>query len=157
MKYIKSVVSMLCLVVAPLSMAAYPSINEAQSCQALVDFVDIKVSKIGDRYTKNDIALIRKGLSAYSAYLQEDVITPGLLSFYGGNAKKAKAMNKLFYRNKVTFMRHLNERYSDQKLITDYAYAINQCAKKSLPKGDTYWQLKSSLETIIRLAKLEKA
>jgi hypothetical protein len=138
---------------SPVLAAGNASINELNSCRALVDFVDIKLDEFAVHYAAEDIALVHQGLSAYSEFLQHDVITPKLLNMYGGNVDQAKLMQKLFERQKVTFFRHLNERYSEKKLFTEYAAAINNCTANTRIKPEVAKALNTSLNVMIKLAR----
>ena len=144
------IVSLMC----PLGVnAANPSINEVNSCLALVDFVDIKLDEFAGQYNAEDIVLVHKGLSAYSDFLQNDVITPKLLSMYGGNDVQAKLMQNLFDRQKKSFFRHLNERYTKKKLFKDYAAAIKDCSGKTRISVDVAEALKAALDNMATLVR----
>ena len=121
----KNLIFIFSLMCSPLVIAAGPSINEINSCLALVDFVDIKLDESSDQYDAGDMVRIHKGLFAYREFLQHDIITPKLLSMYGGNADRAKLMQRLFERQRKSFFRHLDERYTQKKLLTDYASVIH--------------------------------
>jgi len=148
-----NLIFILVLLCSPLSAANKVSINELNSCRALVDFVDLKLDEFAGHYTKEDIALVHKGLSAYSKFLQNDVITPMLLNMYGGNVDQVQLMQNLFDRQKVIFFRHLNERYSERKLFTEYAAAINDCTAYSRIKVDVAKALNTALEKMIVMAR----
>ncbi len=132
--------------------AAEPSINEINACLALVDFVDTKLDEFSDQYDVGNMVLIHKGLSAYSEFLQHDIITPKLLSMYGGNADRAKLMQRLFERQRQSFFRHLNERYTQKKLLVDYASAINDCSGKTRLSVEVAETLKAALDNMKTLA-----
>ncbi|WP_409418880.1 hypothetical protein ACJ3XJ_16625 [Marinomonas sp. RS-M-Aa-14] len=153
MKKYHNLFFILVLLCFPLFAASKASINELNSCRALVDFVDVKLDEFAGYYTKEDMALVHKGLLAYSEFLQNDVITPMLLNMYGGNADQAKLMQNLFDRQQVTFFRHLNERYSKRKLFTEYAAAINDCTAKARVRADVAKALNTSLNVMIKLAR----
>jgi hypothetical protein len=140
---------------SPVIIAAGPSINEINSCLALVDFVDIKLDESSDQYDAGDMVRIHKGLSAYSEFLQHDIITPKLLSMYGGNSDRAKLMQRLFERQRKSFFRHLNERYTQKKLLTDYASAINDCSGKTRLSVEVAEALKAALDNMEMLAMQE--
>lgn len=133
--------------------AATPSINELHSCLALVEFVDTKIDKFAEHYAAADMIIVHNGLSAYRNYLQHDVITPKLLSMYGGNEAQAKLMQRLFDRQKATFFKHLNERYSERKLFTEYASAINNCRAKTRIRPEVSKPLNIALDKMIVMAR----
>ncbi|MBR7888225.1 hypothetical protein J9B83_04650 [Marinomonas sp. A79] len=144
------IISLLC---TPVLCVAGPSINQLNSCLALVDFVDIKLSEFSDHYSQEDMATVHKGLSMYSQFLQNEVITPKLVSMYGGNETQAKVMQKLFDRQRKTFLLHLNERYTEQKLLTEYAASINQCKSNTRIRPDAAKALNNAMNTIIKMVK----
>lgn len=133
--------------------AKAPSINELNSCLALVDFVDIKLDEFADHYSANDMFVVHKGLAAYSQFLQQEVITPKLVGMYGGNHTQAKLMQKLFDRQRKSFLQSLNDRYSEQKLLTEYAASINDCRAKTRIKADTAKALDRAITAMIRMAR----
>lgn len=151
LKKLLFIVSVLCSSVS-LSTAG-PSINQLNSCLALVDFVDIKLNSHTEHYSAADMARVHKGLALYSKFLQEDVITPKLEGMYGGNKTQARLMQKLFDRQRKTFLHHLNERYTEKKLLTDYAASINQCSSNTRLRPDTAKALNTAMNTIIKMAK----
>jgi len=153
LKIYKNIAFILSFICSPVAVAAGPSINEMNSCLALVEFVDTKLDKFADQYAANDIAQVHKGLSDYSDFLKHDVITPKLLSMYGGNATQAKLMQRLFDKQKATFFRHLNERYTEKKLFTEYAAAINDCSAKTRLKVEVAKSLRTALDKMITLAR----
>lgn len=138
---------------SPMIIAAGPSINEMNSCVALVDFVDTKLDEFADQYPADEITLVHKGLSGYSDYLKEDVISPKVLQMYGGNATQAALMHRLFDKQKATFFKHLNERYTKKKLFTEYAAAINDCSAKTRLSAGTAKDLNVALDLMIRHAR----
>ncbi len=149
-KHLMFVISLLC---SPAMFAANPSINELNSCLALVEFVDIKLDNFADHYATEDMAAVHRGLSAYKNYLQNDIITPKLLSMYGGNESQAKLMQTLFDRQKATFFKHLNERYSEKKLFTEYAAAINDCTANTRINPEVVKPLNKALDKMIVMAR----
>lgn len=149
-KHLMFVISLLC---SPAMFAASPSINELNSCLALVEFVDNKLDNFAEHHTADDMATVHSGLSAYKNYLQNDVIKPKLLSMYGGNESQAKLMQRLFDRQKATFFKHLSERYSERKLFTEYAAAINDCTANTRIRPEVAKPLNTALDRMIVMAR----
>lgn len=147
------VIGLLC---SPAMFAAAPSINELNSCLALVEFVDTKLDNFSDHHSSEDMVIVHRGLSGYRNFLQDDVITPKLLSMYGGNEAQAKLMQKLFDRQKNTFFKHLNERYSEKKLFTEYAAAINDCTAYTRIRAEVAKPLNIALDKMIVMARQVK-
>ena len=153
-KYLVFMVGLLCSL--SFVWAANPSINKLNTCVALVEFVDSKLDDYADHYSSEDMAVVHRGLSAYRSFLQDDVVTPKLLSMYGGNAVQAKLMQTLFDRQKKTFASHLNERYTEKKLFTDYAAAINDCTAYTRIKPEVVKSLNTALDRMILMGRQVK-
>ncbi|GAB3487341.1 hypothetical protein [Marinomonas epiphytica] len=153
MKTLKRLIIAGLAVSASFSVAAQPSVNEMQDCQAFIDFVDRKMTVTADVYEATDLNLIRKGLQSYNVFIQEQIVSPGILAYSQGDTAKAEYLQQQIDVYKVTVVDKLGERYPERKLLTDFAFAINECAKKALPNEETQvQQLKTSLDTIIKLA-----
>lgn len=150
MKYIISAV-----VLALFSTASFGkgSINDMQGCQAVIDFVEAKLDPKPAQYTDKEVATVLKGLKAYDNYIQTEIVGPGLLQFNGGDQAKADAMQKQVDAYKAQVKAAYDKRYPQHKLFTDHAVAINECAKKDVPKGDDLEALKASLQMMVTLAR----
>ncbi|ETX12670.1 hypothetical protein MUS1_01310 [Marinomonas ushuaiensis DSM 15871] len=131
-------------------LASATSINEIHSCLVLTNFVDSKISGASNTYSKEEMALIHLGLRRYGNYLDHDVIDPKLLKLYGGNASQAELMKKLFSRQQASFIHYLSDRYSEDKIPTDYAIAIKECSIKTGSQGDTALALKKAINTMTK-------
>ena len=128
-------------------------INDMQGCQALIQHVENVLDEAPKTYPKSDVKNVRKGLADYNDYIQDEIVTPGLLKFNGGDKDKAKAMQDQVDAYKTTVVKAYDGKYSG-KLFTDHAVAINECAKKAVPAGDSLDALKTALSTMDKLAKL---
>ena len=128
-------------------------INDMQGCQALIQHVENVLDEAPKTYPKTDVKNVRKGLADYNDYIQDEIVTPGLLKFNGGDKDKAKAMQDQVDAYKTTVVKAYDGKYSG-KLFTDHAVAINECAKKAVPAGDSLDALKTALSTMLKLAKL---
>jgi len=129
-------------------------INDMQGCQALIDHVNDVLDKAPDAYAKKDVKNVQKGLELYNDYIQNEIVTPGLVKFNGGDKEKAKAMQAQVDDYKKTVISAYDKKYKN-KLYTDHAVAINECAKKAVPSGDSLEALKLALTTMVELAKLK--
>ena len=151
-----NIINKLCIAgfASALSVSAFsaPSINDMQSCQALLDFVDVKLKDSSASYPTADIKAIRNGLEQYNAFIQDTIITPGLLQYNAGDATKANDMQKQVDAYKLTLVNALNARYPDKRVYTDHAVAINNCAMKAVPSGEALEDLKVALTTLLKLA-----
>lgn len=129
-------------------------INEMQSCQGLLDFVSIKLDSGAAKYTPADVSAVRLGLKQYDDYIQSAIVTPGLIKFNNGDSAKATTMQIQVDAYKTSIVAGLSARYPENRLYTDQAIAINNCAMKAVPSGQALENLKVALHKIIELAKL---
>ena len=106
-------------------------INEMQSCQAFIDFIDNKLNSAPSTYDPEDIKKVREGLGTYNQYIQRQIVSPGLLEFNGGDKDKANQMQKQVDTYKQTLAKQLEARYPKNRLFMDHAIAVNNCAKKN--------------------------
>lgn len=132
---------------------AGPSVNDMQTCQALLEFLDKKLDNAPNNYTPAEVQTVRSGLNGYHQYIQKEIVTPGLLAFTGGNSGKAEQMQQQVDAYKAQLVGSLNKRYPQPRLLTDHAVAVNECAKKAVPSGQRLEALKTALETMVGLAK----
>ena len=58
-------------------------INDMQSCQRLIDFINSKLDSAPTNYDDADVKIIRSGLNAYNNYIQQEIVSLGLLKFNG--------------------------------------------------------------------------
>jgi hypothetical protein len=149
----KTIITALLFITPQLSMAAGLA-NDMQVCQGLIDFIDGKLVSPPEKYAASDVKKIRQGLAAYNEYIQSEIVTPELLAFTGGNMAKANAMQKQVNKYKATLASQFEARYPQNRLFTDQAVAVNHCAKKSAPSGHALEALKTALNTMVTLAKL---
>lgn len=73
--------SLTCLVTT--SAQAKMNLNQAQECQAVLDFTIDRVEAV-KKYDPAQVKTATKGLKAYEAFLQNEYVTPGLLEFTKG-------------------------------------------------------------------------
>ena len=130
---------------------AGPSVNDMQGCQALIDFMDAKLAAAPDKYDGGDIETAREGLKVYNAFIQNDIVTPGLLESNGDDAAKAKAMQTQANDYKNTVIAGYKKKYTDDKLYTDWTMSLNGCANKARPQGDDLIALKAGFDALLRL------
>lgn len=154
MKY--KVLAVIGLLLISTQSIAGPSINNVQSCQALLDFIETKLATAPEAYPISDVELIKKGIGNYNGYLQREIVTPGLVEFNGGDQAKAQAMQEQVNAYKATLVSSLQNRYKEPGLFTDHAFAVNDCVKKATPSGQVLEDLKTALTTIVKLSKIEK-
>lgn len=143
----------LLLIFSKSSMAA-GLINEMQSCQALIEFIDNKLDLAPSTYEQDDVNKVRKGLGTYNQYIQRQIVSPGLLQFNGGDKDKANQMQKQVDTYKQTLVKQLEARYPKNRLFTDHAIAVNNCAKQAVPSGGELDELKEALNLMVKLAKI---
>ena len=147
--------SLLFILITALSFSTLSAnlINDMQGCQALIEHVDSLLDDAPKTYPKSDVKNVRKGLAVYNDYIQDEIVTPGLLKFNAGDKDKAKDMQDQVDAYKATVVNAYDGKYKG-KLYTDHAIAINECAKKAVPAGDSLEALKIALTTMLALAKL---
>lgn len=129
-------------------------INDMQSCQGLIDFVNTKLDSAPAHYDEADVKTVRTGLNAYNNYIQQEIVSPGLLKFNGGNQAKADQMQKQVDTYKHSLVKQYQKRYPQDRLFMDHAIALNNCTKKAVPSGQALEKLKKSMNTIVKLSKL---
>lgn len=139
--------------IAPSLSIAAGLINKMQACQGMIDFLDIKLNSAPDKYSKEDIATIRKGLEAYDVYIQNEIVSPGLLEFNAGDKAKADAMQAQVDAYKASLVNGFKGRYPQDSLFMDYAISLNNCAKDAVPSGQALEELKAALAKIVKLSK----
>ncbi len=132
---------------------AGPSINDMQTCQALLEFLDQKLERAPKSYGAEQVNTVRAGLSGYHQYIQQDIVTPGLLAFTKGDRGKAGQMQQQVDAYKAQLVGSLNKRYPQPQLFMDHAISVNECAKKAVPSGVGLEALKTALETMVELSK----
>lgn len=131
--------------------AAKPSVNDMQQCQALIDFIEQKLSNPPAKYKSDLVDTAKLGLGKYDDYIQSDIVTPGLVEFNGGDKAKAAEMQKQVDAFKSSLTKALNQRYSQPGLFMDQVVALNECTKKAVPSGEALDDLKRSMESLIAL------
>ena len=150
---VRSTVLSLAVIFSAPAIAA-PSINDMQSCQGVLDFVSQKLDSAPSNYPAADVSAVQKGLAQYDDYIQQTIVTPGLVNFNGGDSAKADVMQKQVDAYKATLVTGFNKRYPESRLYMDHAVMVNDCAKKAVPSGQALENLKTTLNTIIKLAKM---
>ena len=143
----------LLLIVSKSTLAA-GLINEMQSCQAFIDFIDNKLNSAPSTYDPEDVKKVREGLGTYNQYIQRQIVSPGLLEFNGGDKDKANQMQKQVDTYKQTLVKQLEARYPQNRLFTDHAIQVNNCAKKAVPSGGELDELKEALNLMVKLANI---
>lgn len=129
-------------------------INEMQSCQGLIAFIDGKLNSAPSKYSEADVVKVRTGLQAYSQYIQREIVTPGLLQAAGGDQIRANEFQKNVDTYKSTIVKKFETQYPQNRLFNDQAIGINNCAKKAVPSGQELEALKLALNIMVELAKL---
>lgn len=137
------------------SLYAKPSINDMQSCQGVIDFINQKIDFASSKYSKKDVEIVHKGLNQYSDYLQSEVVTPGLLKHNGGDIKKSNDMQKEINKYRGLIVKELNGKYPTKRLYMDHIVMVNNCVKMVAPAGTTLNNLKTAFNTMIQLSKIK--
>ncbi len=144
-----------CLFMAPQLSMATPSINDMQSCQGLLDFIDSRLDSVASQYEAADVKSVKAGLKGYNQYIQREIVSPGLLKFNGGDANKSAQMQKQIDNYKASVVVNFKKRYSENKLFADQVVALNDCTKKSVPSGQELEGLKQAFATMMKMTKMK--
>lgn len=155
----KVIVLTLTITLTLLAVTSQPStaaglINEMQGCQGVIDFLDKKLESAPSKYDDDDVTKVREGLDGYNQYIQREIVSPGLLQATGGDKSKADDYQRQVDSYKESLVTQLDARYPQNRLFSDHAVAINNCAKKAVPSGQELENLKEALNIMLKLAQL---
>lgn len=148
----KKLMIMILLATPPQLTMATTLINDMQSCQGLLEFVDAKLEST-PRYNEEDVTKIRKGIETYNLYIQREIIAPELLKAASGDKTKADNFQRKVDHYKQTLVEKLEAKDPKNILLVDHAIAINDCANKAVPSGKALDELKDALNIMVKLAK----
>ena len=154
MKLKKFTITFILLVISSQLIAA-PLVNDMQACQGMISFIEAKLESASSKFEAEDVKTIRKGLEGYDQYIQQEIITPGLLKFNGGDEAKANLMQTQVDGYKKTLVKSLQVRYPQNRLFYDHVVAVNNCSKKAVPSGQALEDLKVAFATLVKLTKIE--
>jgi len=128
------------------------NVNQAQECQAVLDFTIERVESV-KKYDTADVKTVTKGLRAYNAFLQSEHVTPGLLEFTQGDKAAAADFQKQIDVYKAKIVQSLKAKHPQERIFTDQAVAINNCYN-SAPMGDDKLKMMTdSVQGLVALAK----
>ena len=113
----------LSIAAGPMAAQAKISVNDAQACQAVLDFTIERVESVV-KYDKADVAVVTKGLRAYEAFLQSNHVTPGLLEITNGD-----------------------------QIFTDQAVSINNCYTNAPMGEESLQMMTDAVQGIVELAR----
>jgi len=142
----------LSVAVAPMAAQANMSVNDAQACQAVLDFTIERVESVG-KYDKADVAVVTKGLRTYEAFLQSDHVAPGLLEITNGDHKAADNFQTQIDDYKAQLVEALKAKHPQDRIFTDQAVSINNCYTNA-PMGEESLQMMTdAVQGIVELAR----
>ena len=142
----------LSVAVAPMAAQANMSVNDAQACQAVLNFTIERVESVG-KYDKADVAVVTKGLRAYEAFLQSDHVAPGLLEITNGDHKAADNFQTQIDDYKAQLVEALKAKHPQDRIFTDQAVSINNCYTNA-PMGEESLQMMTdAVQGIVELAR----
>lgn len=144
-----------CVSLAPQLAVAAPSINDMQSCQGLLDFMDNKLDSAAAKYGADDVKAVKAGLNGYNQYIQREIVSPGLLQFNGGDAGKSAQMQKQVDAYKASLVADLQKRFPANQLFADQVVALNNCTQKAVPSGQELAGLKQAFALLMKLTKMQ--
>ena len=142
----------LSIAAVPMAAQAKMSVNDAQACQAVLDFTIERVESVV-KYDKADVAVVTKGLRAYEAFLQSNHVTPGLLEITNGDQKAADEFQSQIDDYKAQLVEALKTKHPQERIFTDQAVSINNCYTNA-PMGEENLQMMTdSVQGIVGLAR----
>lgn len=132
--------------VPAISMAG-PSVNEMQTCQGLLDFLDQRLAT-NTQYDAGEVKQIRQGLKGYNDYIQTEIVTPGLRQY--GDVTTLQAQVDQY---KADIVEAYKARYKGNLIYNDFTTAINNCTKQAVPAGSALKELKQAFNLMLKLSK----
>lgn len=129
------------------------SAQNMQSCQGLIDFLQIKLKGAAGKYSASDIQMVSKGLGVYNRYIQTEVVTPSLVKFSQGDTAKAQALQGQVDALRASIVKDYSSRFPENKLYMDFVVALNNCTKNSVPKGNDFDVVKASMLKMVEMIK----
>jgi len=123
-------------------------VNDMQTCQGLLAFMDKKLRASEGIYPAKDVKTVQQGLASYDRFIQNEIVSPGLLKFNAGNQAKADNMQQQVDAFKQSVVADLEKRYPKNRLFMDHVVALNNCTKKAVPSGPGLDQLKLTFDTL---------
>ena len=127
------------------------SVNQAQTCQAILDFTIERVESVS-KYDKASVKTVTTGLRAYESFLQTEHVTPGLLEFTKGDQKAAADYQTQIDTYKGQLVAGLKAKHPQDRIFTDQAVSIDGCYT-SAPMGDDKLQMMTdAVQGIVSLA-----
>ena len=153
MKHIKSVLIAFCLVGASsVSAQAKINVNDAQQCQAVLDFTIERIESV-EKYDKVNVKMVTTALREYENFLQTNHVTPGLVEFTKGDKAAAKDFQTQIdvYKGKV--IQGLKVRHPQERIFTDQAVAISNCYTAAPMDAAKLEEMTAAVRMIVTLAK----
>ena len=152
----QSLISLACAgaLVASGTAHAKPSINDVQTCQAHLDFVDAKLASV-KKYDKAQVKTVRKGLKSYNDFLQSEHVTPGLMALYGGDKAKVKSTQVQIDAYKKNVVAGLDKRYPQPRVFMDHAISIDACYTKAPMDASGTAVMTEALQTLVALSNVK--
>lgn len=129
-------------------------LNDMQGCQALLSFVEQKLTD-STAYNQQEVDTVIGGLQAYNDYIQQTVVGPGLLQFSQNDPAKAAALQQQVDSYKSQLMQQLQAKYAARGIVMDNVIALNNCSVKSMPEGQVLEQLKQALMLLVGFSKAQ--
>lgn len=127
MRHLKSVLLAMCLAsMASVTAQAKMSINDAQQCQAVLDFTIERLDSV-EKYDADDVKMVTTALRGYEAFLQTDYVSPGLSAFTKGDAAAAKDFQTQIDAYKAKVVQSLKQKHPQARIFSDQAVAISNC------------------------------
>lgn len=153
MKHLKSIMTIVC-VVGVSSQTAYAkmSMNDAQGCQAVLDFT-IERLEFVEKYNKADVKMVTTALREYENFLQTNHVTPGLAEFTKGDTAAAKEFQPQIDAYKGKVVQGLKVRHPQERIFTDQAVAISNCYTAAPMDAAKLEYMTTAVKMIVTFAK----
>ncbi|MEP4052784.1 MAG: hypothetical protein ABJN22_11115 [Litorimonas sp.] len=149
--YASASLAILLVTASSLTAEAKMSVNQAQECQAVLDFTIERVESVS-KYNKADVETVTKGLRAYEAFLQSEHVTPGLLVFTKGDQKAAADYQIQIDAYKAQIVNGLKTKHPQDRVFTDQAVTINNCYTAAPMSDDKLRMMTDAVQGIVALA-----
>ncbi len=135
-----------------LSAQAKPSFNQVSNCQATTEFIVERTIELESSYAAADVEIVLAALTAYSAFLQAEHVTPGLSELNGADTAKMAAMQAQIDQYHGGLKAALAQKFSAPRLFSEYAMMINNCYTEAPMDADATATMKTALQILIRMA-----
>ena len=115
----------------------------------------IQIEDSSEKYEAEDIKVAQKGLTSYNDYIQESIVSPGLLAFYKNDQAKADEAQKQVDAYKLSIVHQYQQRNPNKNIDMNMLTALNNCTLQAIPAGQQLEELKLSFEKLVAFTTLK--